>query len=135
MDDIWIQPVGSAVLHEMFTPDPEWEQQTTQWFDEVQVPAYMACPGFQSVRRFLLRYDEDRGEPSVVGHHKYLTLYQLQDETVASTEEFLAAKKRLDSALEGRLFTSTAVYRQSFPAVGAFHDHRGPNAQRHEASS
>jgi hypothetical protein len=132
MDDIWIQPIGSAVLHVTFTPDPEWEPQMIEWFDEVQVPAYMACPGFLSMRRFLLRYDEDRGEPSVVGHHKYLALYQLQDETAVSTEEFLTAKKRLDVALEGRLFASTAVYKQSFPPVGSFEDRRGPNAQRRE---
>jgi hypothetical protein len=130
MDDIWIQPIGSAVLHVMFTPDPEWENQTTAWFDDVQAPAYMACPGFLSMRRFLLRYDEDRGEPSVVGHHKYLALYQLRDESAVVTEEFLATQKRLERALDGRAFVSTAVYRQSFPASGPFEDHRGPKAQR-----
>jgi hypothetical protein len=135
LEDNWWQPIGSALLHILFTPDPQWEQEILDWHDDTQVPALLACPGFLSARRFMLVYDQDRGDPSVVGHYKYLGSYQLSDAAALETPEYRAARESLDEsrrAIPGTTFANEAIYRQVFPETGPFENHTGPGVRRRE---
>jgi len=123
LDDNWHEPIGEAVLHVFMTPDPEWEPEILDWYDRGQIPTLLACPGFLSARRFMLRYDEDRGDPSVLGHHKYLCVYQLADTTAVETDEYRAALASLADSraqIPGGSFVNETLYRQTFPATGSY---------------
>ncbi len=129
LEDAWKEPIGGAILHELMTPDPDREEAILAWYDEVQTPRLMACPGFLGARRFMLRYDPPRGDASVVGHHKYLCLFQIANEDAFRTEAFRTAHAELSESLKelgGSWSTNRAAYRQTFPAEGAFEDHSGP---------
>lgn len=135
LEDNWIQPIGTAIIHSLFTPDPQWEQEILDWHDNVQTPALLACPGFVSARRFMLAYDPDRGDPSVVGHYKYVNIFQMSDETATETPEYKAAAKDLEAsraAIPAPSHTNEAVYRQVFPIDGPYENHTGPGVRAAE---
>ena len=129
LEDAWIQPIGSAILHVLTTVDPDWEQELLDWYDDEQTPALMACPGFLSARRFLIRYDDDRGDASVLGHHTHLCLYQLENEAALETDDYANARGTLDASrkrIAGMVVENASLYRQTFPASGAYDNHSGP---------
>jgi len=131
IEDAWTQPIGSAILHMLTTVEPNWEQEYLDWCDNVQTPALMTCPGFLSARRFLIRYDEDRGDASVVGHHTHLYLYQLANDLALETDEYAKVRSSLDNSrtgILGMVVENASLYRQTFPASGTYDNHSGPGA-------
>lgn len=131
LEDNWSRPIGSAIWHVSFTPDPEHEPETLAWYDQRYLPTLMACPGFLGARRFGLHYDPDRGEPSVVGHHKHLLVFDVADADALASPELAAAFELLAAEREGIPvvgFERPQPFVQTFPQFGAYELHAGTNA-------
>jgi hypothetical protein len=62
--------------------DPAVEDAFNRWYDDVHIPALLACPGWLSARRYL----------SVDGGPKYAAVYEIAGPWVYETEEFRRAK-------------------------------------------
>jgi hypothetical protein len=129
LEDAWTQPIGSAILHVLTTVDPDCEQELLDWYDNEQTPALMICPGFLSARRLLIRYDDDRGDASILGHHTHLSVYQLANEGALQTGEYAKARGTLEASrkrIAGMVAENASLYRQAFPESGAYNNHSGP---------
>jgi hypothetical protein len=61
---------------------PEHEEAFNRWYDEVHVPALLACPGWLSARRFV----------SLEDGPKYAAIYEVAGDWVYDTPEFQAVK-------------------------------------------
>lgn len=62
--------------------DPAVEAAFDRWYDEVHVPAILACPGWLSARRYR----------SLEDGPKYVAVYEITGPEVYETPEFLAIK-------------------------------------------
>ncbi|NPC55977.1 DUF4286 family protein [Caenimonas soli] len=62
--------------------DPAYEQAFNRWYDEVHVPALLACPGWLSARRFI----------SIEDGPKYAAIYDVAGDWAYDTPEFNAVK-------------------------------------------
>lgn len=62
--------------------DPEVEAAFNRWYDEVHLPALLACPGWLSARRFL----------AVDDGPKYAAVYEISGPEAYETAEFHRVK-------------------------------------------
>jgi hypothetical protein len=62
--------------------DPAHEEAFNRWYDEVHVPALLACPGWLSARRYV----------SFDGGPKYAAVYEIAGPWAYDTPEFHRAK-------------------------------------------
>jgi hypothetical protein len=62
--------------------DPAFDEPFNQWYDEVHLPAILACPGWLSGKRFVAIDDGPR----------YAAMYTVAGDWVYETPEFLAVK-------------------------------------------
>jgi hypothetical protein len=62
--------------------DPTIEEAFNRWYEEVHIPALLACPGWLSARRYV----------SLEGGPKYVAIYEIAGPWVYDTPEFLSCK-------------------------------------------
>ena len=115
------QPIGTTVLVVMMEVDPEHEDEFNRWYDEEHLPERMGIPGYISARRFKL----EEGE----GVLTYLCIWEMEDGSPLQSAEYHAQNQR-PSALRDRAHAvikqrMRGLYKQIYPAVGAFEDHSG----------
>jgi len=73
---------GGMILEVRVDVDPAHEEEFNRWYDEVHLPEIVDCPGFRRARRFV----------SLQGSPKYITLYDIDSETVLESPEFQARR-------------------------------------------
>lgn len=66
--------------------DPAREVEFNTWYEQVHIPALLACPGWFSARRYL----------SLEGGPKYVAVYEVAGDWVYDTPEFHAVKGFMD---------------------------------------
>jgi antibiotic biosynthesis monooxygenase (ABM) superfamily enzyme len=115
------QPIGTTVLVVMMEVDPEHEDEFNRWYDEEHLPERMGIPGYISARRFKL----EEGE----GVLTYLCIWEMEDGSPLQSAEYHAQNQR-PSALRDHAHAvitqrMRGLYKQIYPAVGAFDDHSG----------
>jgi hypothetical protein len=115
------QPIGGTVLVVMMEVDPEHEEEFNRWYNEEHLPERLAIPGYISARRFKL----EEGE----GVLTYLCIWELQDGSPLHSADYHAQNQR-HSELRERAHAHIkermrGLYKQIYPAVGAFVDHSG----------
>lgn len=62
--------------------DPQFESAFNTWYDEVHVPAILACPGWLSARRYV----------ATDGGPKFIAVYELAGSWAYETEIYLRTK-------------------------------------------
>ncbi len=75
--------------------DPEIEADWNRWYDEVHLPAALACPGVRRGRRYLSVgpiVATDRGERRREAHRVYTTVYELDSPQAVESPEFQAMR-------------------------------------------
>ena len=121
-----VQHIGGTLLVVMMDVDPEHDEEFNRWYDEEHLPERLEIPGYVSARRFKL----EEGE----GVLKYLCIWELEDSTPLSSEEYEAQRARpgelRDRALSYVKQRARGIYKQITPATGAFEDHSGFHPER-----
>lgn len=115
------QHIGSTILVVMMDVDPEHEDDFNRWYNEEHLPERLEIPGYISARRFKL----EEGE----GVLRYLCIWELHDGSPLRSAAYHAQQQR-PSELRDRVHTyikqrMRGLYKQIYPPVGAFEDHRG----------
>ena len=72
--------VSEYILEVRVEVDPEREDDWNRWYNEVHVPAVLACPGIRNAKRYR----------AVLGKPKYTALYDIDDEKVLQSPEMKA---------------------------------------------
>ncbi len=115
------QHIGSTIMVVMMQVAPENEEVFNRWYDEEHLLERLEIPGYISARRFKL----EEGE----GMLNYLCIWELEDPSPLQSEMYKEQRARItelhrraNEVIEQR---ARGVYRQIFPAVGAFEDHSG----------
>lgn len=85
--------------------DPAHEAAFNRWYDQVHIPALLACPGWLSARRFV----------SLEGGPRYAAVYEVEGDWVYETPEFLAVKGFMEFEAHVRNF----VRQRLAPLAGA----------------
>ena len=111
------QEIGNALLVVFMEPAPGTEGEFNEWYNQYHVPERVAVPGFLSARR----YEICEGE----GAHKYLAIYELEDEGVLHSEAYLKLRAESTPMNFKPPKVQRLVYRQVFPESGAFEDKQG----------
>ncbi len=121
-----VQHIGGTVLVVMMDVDPEHEAEFNRWYDGEHLPERLEIPGYVSARRFKL----EEGE----GVLKYLCIWELEDGSPLQSEEYKAQRARpselRERANEYIKDRARGLYKQIYPAVGAFEDHSGYHPER-----
>jgi hypothetical protein len=40
LENVWCEPISGAILHELMTPDPDWEEVLLAWYDAFRTEAF-----------------------------------------------------------------------------------------------
>ena len=75
--------------------DPEVDADWNRWYDEVHLPAALACPGVLRGRRYVSAgpiVETARGERSRDPRRMYTTVYELDGPEAVETPEFQAMR-------------------------------------------
>lgn len=75
--------------------DPQVEDEWNRWYDEVHLPAALACPGVLRGRRYVSVGqigETDRGSPHPHSRRIYTTIYELGDPEAIATPQFQAMR-------------------------------------------
>ncbi len=115
------QSIGRTILVVMMDVDPEHDDEFNRWYNDEHLPERLGIPGYVSARRFML----EEGQ----GVLKYLCIWELEDASPLQSREYQAQNAR-SSELRDRAHSYIrerlrGLYRQIYPAVGAFEDHSG----------
>lgn len=123
-----IQHIGGTIMVVMMEVDPEHDEEFNRWYNKEHLPERLEIPGYVSARRFKL----EEGN----GVLKYLCIWELEDGSSLQSEEYQAQQRR-PSELRDRAHSyikqrARGLYRQIYPATGAFEDHSGfhPEGER-----
>ena len=115
------QHIGNTIMVVMMQVDPEDEEVFNQWYDEEHILERLEIPGYISARRFKL----EEGE----GTLNYLCIWELEDPSPLTSEMYKEQRARITDlhrrANEVIKQRARGVYKQIFPAEGAFEDHTG----------
>ena len=122
------QSIGSTIMVVMMDVDPEHDEEFNRWYNDEHLPERLGIPGYVSARRFLL----EEGQ----GVLRYLCIWELEDASPLQSQEYQAQNAR-PSQLRDRAHSyirerMRGLYRQIYPAVGAFEDHSGFHPERAE---
>ena len=71
----------SAILFSEMTPDPSWEDEFNEWYDQEHIPLRIAVPGFRSAQRY-----------RAGGTRNYLVIYEMDSVAVLKSPAYLAVK-------------------------------------------
>jgi len=75
--------------------DPQIEADWNRWYDEVHLPAALACPGVRRGRRYVSAgptVETERGEQRRESRRVYTTVYELDSPQAVETPEFQAMR-------------------------------------------
>ncbi len=116
------QHIGGTIMVVMMQVDPEHEEEFNRWYDEEHLRERLEIPGYISARRFKL-------EEGAEGMLNFLCIWELEDASPLQSELYRQQRARM-TALHRRANEvikerARGVYRQIFPAEGAFEDHSG----------
>ncbi len=116
------QHIGGTIMVVMMQVDPEHEEEFNRWYDEEHLRERLEIPGYISARRFKL-------EEGTEGMLNFLCIWELEDASPLQSELYRQQRARM-TALHRRANEvikerARGVYRQIFPAEGAFEDHSG----------
>ena len=120
------QSIGRTILVVMMDVDPEHDEEFNRWYNDEHLPERLEIPGYVSARRFKL----EEGQ----GVLKYLCIWELEDASPLQSREYQAQNAR-SSELRDQAHSyirerMRGLYRQIYPAVGAFEDHSGFHPER-----
>ena len=120
------QSIGRTILVVMMDVDAEHDEEFNRWYNDEHLPERLAIPGYVSARRFKL----EEGQ----GVLKYLCIWELEDASPLQSQEYQAQNSRpsqlRDQAHSYIRERMRGLYRQIYPAVGAFEDHSGLHRER-----
>ena len=120
------QHVGGTILLVMMDVDPEGEEAFDRWYNEEHLPERLEILGYVSARRFKL----EEGD----GVLKYLCIWELEDGSPLQSEEYKSQRARpselRDRANQYIKQRARGLYKQIYPAAGAFEDHSGYHPER-----
>ena len=108
------QELGNAVMVVFMEPETGTEREFNEWYNEHHVPERVSVPGILSARRYELADGE--------GALKYLAIYELENEEVLHSEDYLKNVEESTPMNFPRPKIQRLVYRQSFPESGAYED-------------
>jgi hypothetical protein len=115
------QHIGGTIMLVMMEVDAEHEDEFNRWYNEEHLPERLGIPGYISARRFKL----EEGNEVLT----YMCIWELEDASPLQSEEYKAQQRRpsqlRDAAHSHITQRARGVYRQFYPAVGAFEDHSG----------
>ncbi len=106
------QEIGKALLVVFMEPMAETEEEFNDWYNCHHAPERVSVPGILNARRFELCDGE--------GAHKYLAIYELEDEDVLNGEAYLELREQSTPMDFERPKVQRLVYRQVFPETGAY---------------
>ena len=109
--------IGKALLVVFMEPKAGTEAEFNRWYNEHHVPERVSVPGILGARR----YELCEGE----GATKYLAIYELEDEGVLHGEAYLELRDKSTPMDFERPNVQRLVYRQVYPAIGAYEDKSG----------
>ena len=119
------QRIGSTLLVVMMEVDPADDAVFNKWYNEEHLPERMSIPGYISARRFLL----DAADGQAQGVLRYLCLWELENDSPLQSRFYREqnAKPTPTKEAAGAVVKQRArgLYRQIFPAAGAFADRAG----------
>jgi hypothetical protein len=104
-------PKGVFVVFTNST-DAADDAEFNRWYDEVHIPQISGLPGFLAARRF--KASDFQALPDVVPDHGYLTIYELEAESLAEPMEALAKLRE-----SGEMIMSHTM-RQADPETARF---------------
>ncbi|PKB78223.1 MAG: hypothetical protein BZY88_19530 [SAR202 cluster bacterium Io17-Chloro-G9] len=115
------QSIGSTIMVVMMDVDPEHDEEFNRWYNDEHLPERLEIPGYVSARRFKL----EEGQ----GVLKYLCIWELEDPSPMQSRQYQEQNAR-PSQLRDRAHSyirerMRGLYRQIYPAVGAYEDHSG----------
>ena len=120
------QHVGGTILVVMMDVEPEGEEAFDRWYNEEHLAERLEISGYVSARRFKL----EEGD----GVLKYLCIWELEDGSPLQSEEYKAQRARpselRDRANQYIKQRARGLYKQIYPASGAFEDHSGYHPER-----
>jgi len=124
------QPIGKAIMVVMMEVDPEHDAEFNRWYNEEHLPERLEIPGYVSARRFKL----EEGD----GVLKYLCIWELEEDGSPQKSAEYRAQQLRESELRDRVHTyikrrARGLYKQIYPATGAFEDHSGFHPERVQA--
>tara|TARA_B100001167_G_scaffold147057_1_gene94864 strand:- start:106 stop:450 length:345 start_codon:yes stop_codon:yes gene_type:complete len=108
------QELGNALMVVFMEPEAGTEREFNEWYNEHHVPERVSVPGILSARRYELADGE--------GALKYLAIYELENEEVLHSEDYLKNVEESTPMNFPRPKIQRLVYRQSFPESGAYED-------------
>ena len=88
-------PLPKCLLVVTVEVDPEVEADWNRWYDEVHLPAALACPGVLCGRRYLSVgqvAENERGQALRHARRIYTTVYELDGPQAVETPEFQAMR-------------------------------------------
>jgi hypothetical protein len=71
----------AVILFSEMTPDPTWEDEFNDWYDQEHIPLRMAVPGFSSAQRYRIPETQH-----------YAVVYEMDSPTVLSSEAYARVK-------------------------------------------
>jgi hypothetical protein len=81
-------PLSQKVLYVVsITPNEGYEQKFNEWYDTEHVPELLACPGFETAKRY-------SALEALEGSPHYLALYQMSGMEAFQSPEYLALRAR-----------------------------------------
>jgi hypothetical protein len=113
------KPSGSKIIQVVGHDVPRTKhKEFNAWYNTEHIPALMAVPGFLAVRRFILNERDilpETGRGGVLS--KYVTIWELKDETVLQSAEFRKAANSPWTDWVRSWYTRRAnmLYRQIYP--------------------
>jgi hypothetical protein len=73
---------ANTILFSEMSPDPAWEAEFNDWYDQEHIPVRMAAPGFVSAQRYR------------TGERGYLAVYEMDSPAALRTEVYERIKTR-----------------------------------------
>jgi len=104
---------GTAILHVTVDVHPQHHDDFLRWYAEEHVPAVLEAPGMLGARRYA-DIDLQPGMRRPDGRHDYCTLYEMENASVITRPETLAASARgaCPDTLQPHRVASNAVYQE-----------------------
>lgn len=119
------QEIGTTVLVVMMEVDEADDAVFNKWYNEEHLPERMSIPGYVSARRFMLDPEDDQAN----GVLRYLCIWELENDSPLQSQFYkdqnakpTPTKEAANGVVKQR---ARGLYRQIFPATGAYNDRIG----------
>ena len=118
------QHIGGTIMVVMMQVAPEDEEIFNRWYDEEHLLERLEIPGYISARRFKL--EDGTGTDGMLN---FLCIWELEDASPLQSEMYQEQRARITElhrrANEVIKERGRGIYKQIYPAEGAFEDHSG----------